>query len=514
MPVILAGIPRRAHDGGMSETTTDHTANDIDLRKLIEDAPKGLFINGEFVDAEGGETFEVLNPAEGSVLTTVASASENDARRALDSITAKQQEWADTPARERSEILRRIWELLAENADELAYLQTMELGRALPDSQAEVGYGAEFFRWFAEEAVRVRGDYRHSPNGSARIIVHEQPVGPCLAITPWNFPLAMGARKLAPALAAGCTMIIKPASKTPLTMLYLAKLFREAGLPDGVVAVLPSGQGSNVSALLDDARLRKLTFTGSTEVGQMLSAEASGHSMNVSLELGGNAPYVVLEDADLDTAVESVVTAKMRGAGQVCIAANRFLVHSSIKEEFVNRAAEVMRKFRIGPGYETGVDYGPLSGMDQLEKVSGLVDDAVDRGANRVVGGDLPSGLPEDGYYYPATVLTDIPDGTEILTTEIFGPVIAVTTFETDDEAIEMANGTPYGLASYVFSENLNHALTIAERVEAGMVAVNKGGISDAAAPFGGVKESGNGREGGFEGIHEYLEPKFISLPR
>ncbi|AGF71856.1 NAD-dependent succinate-semialdehyde dehydrogenase [Corynebacterium halotolerans] len=493
-------------------TSTD-SATDIDLKKLINDTPKGLFIDGEFTAAENKETFEVINPADGDVLAEVASASEADARRALDSICAAQDGWAATPARERSEILRRAFEILRENSEELAYLQSLELGRALPDSRSEVTYGSEFFRWFAEEGVRVRGDYRHSPAGHSRIVVHRQPVGPCLAITPWNFPLAMGARKIAPALAAGCTMIIKPASKTPLTMLFLAQALKEAGLPDGVLAVVPTGSSSNVSALLDDARLRKLTFTGSTEVGQMLAAKAAEHSMNVSLELGGNAPFVVLEDADLDTVVTATVTAKMRGGGQVCIAANRFLVHSSLKDEFIRRTSAELAKFTLGRATDPDVDFGPLSGADQLEKVSGLVDDAVERGATRHLGGELPEGLTEGGYYYPATVLSDVPVEAEISSAEIFGPVVAVTTFETDEEAVALANDTPYGLAAYLFSENLTRVFDVAERIEAGMIAVNKGALSDPAAPFGGVKESGNGREGGFEGIEEYLEPKFISLP-
>jgi succinate-semialdehyde dehydrogenase/glutarate-semialdehyde dehydrogenase len=480
---------------------------------LLASAPRGLFLDGAFVDSSDSGTFEVINPSDGTVLTEVASATEEDVRRALDLACAAQAEWAATPARERSEILRRAFELITAHTEELTWLQSAELGRALPDSRAEVAYGAEFFRWFAEEAVRVRGDYRHSPAGNARIIVHHQPVGPCLAITPWNFPLAMGARKIAPALAAGCTMIVKPASKTPLTMLYLAELLQRAGLPDGVLAVLPTSSASRVSTLLDDPRLRKLTFTGSTEVGQMLAAQAAQHSLRVSLELGGNAPYIVCEDADLDLAAEAVAVAKMRGAGQVCIAANRFLVHADVREEFVARAVKVMDSFRIGRGTDEGVTYGPLSGADQLETVSSLVDDALSRGASRPLGGTLPADLPEGGFYFPTTVLTDIPADAEILSTEIFGPVLAVATFDTDDEAVEMANDTPFGLAAYLFSENLERALSLAERIEAGMVAVNKGALSDPAAPFGGVKESGLGREGGFEGIHEYLEPKFISLP-
>lgn len=456
----------------------------------------------------------MINPADGSVLTEVATASPEDARRALDAACDAQEEWGNTAPRDRSEILRRTWELINEHADELAYLQTLELGRALPDSYDEVTYGGEFFRWFAEEAVRITGDYRTNPAGNSRIVIQRQPVGPCLAITPWNFPLAMGARKLAPALAAGCTMVVKPASNTPLTMLYLAKLLKEAGVPDGVVSVIPSKKSSNVSDLLDDPRLRKLTFTGSTEVGQTLGEKAAKHSMNVSLELGGNAPFIVAEDADLDAAVKAVAVAKMRGAGQVCIAANRFLVHSSIAEEFSQRVSEYISSLKIGPGYESGVDYGPLASTDQLEKISELVNDAVDKGARRLTSEELPDGLSKDGFYFPATVLSDVPASADLAEEEIFGPVVAVTTFDTDEEALKKANNTPFGLASYVFSENLERALHLAEGVEAGMVAVNKGALSDPAAPFGGVKESGLGREGGEEGIGEYLETKFISLPK
>lgn len=487
--------------------------NEIDLHALIDNTPKQLFINGEFVDAEGGKTFTVLNPSTGQPLTEVASASEADALKAFDATCEAQKEWAATPARERSEILRRTHDYLKEHTEELTYLQSAELGRALGDSRGEVAYGSEFFRWFAEEATRIRGDYRHAPAGSGRIIVHQQPVGPSLAITPWNFPLAMGARKIAAALAAGCTMTLKPASKTPLTMLFLAKALKESGLPDGVVSIVPTGKSSNVSKLLDDDRLRKFTFTGSTEVGQMLGAKAAEKSIKTSLELGGNAPYIVLDDADLDTAAEAVATAKMRGAGQVCIAANRFLVHSAIKDDFLKAVTEKISEFTLGAGTDPNSDYGPLSGEDQLEKVRRLVDDAMAHGATRHLGDELPTGLAEGGYYFPATVLSDIGEGAAIHSEEIFGPVVAVSTFDSDDEAIRRANDTPFGLAAYVFSENLEHALNVAEGVETGMVAVNKGALSDPAAPFGGVKQSGIGREGGFEGIHEYLEPKFIALP-
>lgn len=483
--------------------------NMTDLREFIASVPKGIFFGGQFHDRE--ETFDVINPSDGSVLAKVASASEEDAAEALNLSVGTQAAWAATPARERGEILRRAFELLIDATPHLTLLMSAELGRALPDSRAEVTYGAEFFRWFSEEAVRIRGDYRHNPAGNARTIEIKQPVGPSLAITPWNFPLAMGARKIAPALAAGCTIIVKPASKTPLTMLYLAKILQEAGLPEGVLAVLPTAKSSRISALLDDPRLRKFTFTGSTEVGQALAAQAAGHSLKTSLELGGNAPYIVLEDADLPTAIDAMVTAKMRGAGQVCIAANRFLVHSSIKDEFIAGCVEKLKEFTIGNATEEGVTVGPLSGEDQLEIVNTLVSDAVAKGATKHFG-ELPEGL-EPGFYYPPSVLSDIPAEAAIASSEIFGPVIAVTTFDTDEEAIRMANDTPFGLAAYVFSENLTRALSTAEAIEAGMVAINKGALSDPAAPFGGVKESGLGREGGFQGIEEFLETKFISLP-
>ncbi|CAB0638620.1 NAD-dependent succinate-semialdehyde dehydrogenase [Corynebacterium diphtheriae] len=491
-----------------------HTTQTLDdrIHELLQRIPTELFIAGQFQPAHNGATLRVTNPSDGSELATVASASEKEARAALDAAEKAQPTWAATPARERSEILRRAYDLVIEHKDDLALIQSLELGRALPDSEAEVTYAAEFFRWFAEEAVRIRGDYRHNPSGNARIITHQQPVGPCLAITPWNFPLAMGARKLAPALAAGCTMILKPASKTPLTMLYLAQLLAEAGVPHGVVSVLPTANASVVSDLLHDARIRKLTFTGSTAVGQKLAAMAAEHSAVVSLELGGNAPYIVLDDADIDTAAQAVAVAKMRGAGQVCIAANRFLVHSSIAEEFTQRVVNIMRGFTQGPATAPGVDFGALSGDDQVSTVTTLVDDALSRGATKLLG-DLPKGLPEHGSYYPATVLVDVPEDADIHCEEIFGPVVVISTFDDDDEAVARANDTKFGLAAYVFGSDLQRVLNVAERVDAGMIAVNKGALSDPAAPFGGVKESGLGREGGFEGIGEFLETKLISLP-
>lgn len=484
----------------------------MDITALLATTPTDLFIDGEFVPSNTNDTFPVINPSDGTELARVASASEADARRALAAAVWAGADWANTPSRERSTILHRAFELILDHGEELAWLQSLELGRALPDSRAEVNYGAEFFRWFAEEAVRIRGDYRHNPTGTGRIVVTHQPVGPCLAITPWNFPLAMGTRKLGPALAAGCTMIVKPASKTPLTMLYLAQLLARAGVPRGVVAVLPTKNASNVSALLDDPWLRKLTFTGSTAVGQQLAARAARHSLRVSLELGGNAPYLVCEDADVDQAAQAVAVAKMRGAGQVCIAANRFLVHERIAAEFTAKVSEVLAGFRLGRATDEGVTFGALSGADQVATVQKLVDDALAQGAAVASGGVLPAGLPAGGSYFPATVLTNVPTTADIAHSEIFGPVVAIQTFATEDEGIAMANDTPFGLAAYVFAGDTGRALTIAERIEAGMVAINKGTISDPAAPFGGVKESGVGREGGMEGIGEYLEPKYISL--
>ena len=355
----------------------------MDITALLATTPTNLFIDGEFVPSDTNDTFPVINPSDGTELARVASASEADARRALDAAVRAGADWANTPSRERSTILHRAFELILDHGEELAWLQSLELGRALPDSRAEVSYGAEFFRWFAEEAVRIRGDYRHNPTGTGRIVVTHQPVGPCLAITPWNFPLAMGTRKLGPALAAGCTMIVKPASKTPLTMLYLAQLLARAGVPRGVVAVLPTKNASNVSALLDDPRLRKLTFTGSTAVGQQLAARAARHSLRVSLELGGNAPYLVCEDADVDQAAQAVAVAKMRGAGQVCIAANRFLVHERIAAEFTAKVSEVLAGFRLGRATDAGVTFGALSGADQVATVQKLVTVQIGRASCR-----------------------------------------------------------------------------------------------------------------------------------
>lgn len=480
-------------------------------RELIASVPTKLWVGGEQVDAENGATFEVRDPSTGEVLTSVADASPADAARALDAAVAAQKGWAATPARERGEILRAVFESISAHADDIALLMTLEMGKALAESKAEVKYGGEFFRWFSEEAVRIAGRYTPAPAGNGRILVTKQPVGPVLAITPWNFPLAMGTRKIGPALAAGCTILVKPASETPLTMLYLAKLIQDAGLPTGVLSVLPTSKSSAVTGpLLEDPRLRKLTFTGSTEVGRMLVEKSSANLLRTSMELGGNAPFVVFDDADLDAAVEGAMLAKMRNGGEACTAANRFHVQNSAREEFVAKVTEKMKAMTLGRGSDPDTKLGPLINSDQRDTVAELVDDAASKGATVALGGSVPDG---PGWFYPATVITDVPGDARILAEEVFGPVLAVQGFETEDDGIAAANDTEFGLASYIYTESLDRALRVAEAVETGMVGVNRGVISDAAAPFGGIKASGFGREGGSEGIEEYLETKYIALP-
>ena len=451
------------------------------------------------------------------------SATEDDARKALDIACDVQEEWAATSPRERAEILRRIHELIIDHGDDLAALQSLELGRALPDSKGEVTYGAEYFRWFSERACDIRGDYRIAPAGNGRIVTMQRPVGPCLAITPWNFPLAMVARKLAPALAAGCTMIAKPPQLTPLTMLYVAQLTKQAGLPDGVFQVLPTKSASNVSCLLDDDRLRKLTFTGSTEVGQMLAAKAAEKTIRTSLELGGNAPFVALSHANVDRAVESAFGSKMRGGGQVCVASNRFIIHKDIAEEFISGLVDRLKECVVGPGNHPDTTVGPMVSAEQRDKVADMVDGAVNQGATVELGGFNPAtagdgkvktsaDLDPQGFWYAPTVLTGVDQSFDIAHQEIFGPVVAIQVVDSDEEALKRANDTKFGLAGYVCGEKLEATLAFAEKMEAGMIGVNKGVLSDAAAPFGGVKQSGLGREGGFEGIDEYLETLYLSL--
>lgn len=482
----------------------------VSERELLESIPTQLWIGGP-VDATGGATFPVRNPATGEVIADVADASPADAVRALDAAVAVQAEWAATPARERGEILRAVFEAITARAEEFALLMTLEMGKALPESRNEVRYGAEFFRWFSEEATRIHGRYQPAPAGTGRILVHKQPVGPCLAITPWNFPLAMGTRKIGPALAAGCTMIVKPASETPLTMLLLAQLCREAGLPDGVLSVITTSRSGAVTApLLDDPRLRKLTFTGSTPVGKKLVEQSAHGLLRTSMELGGNAPFVVFDDADIDAAVQGAVLAKLRNGGEACTAANRFHVQNSVRAEFTRKLVAAMAEYKLGPGADPATSLGPLINEDQLDTVTELVDDAVAAGARIELGGKAPGG---PGWFYPATVLTDLPPQARILREEVFGPVAPIVGFDTEAEGLAAANNTEFGLVAYIFTQNLDRALRVAEGLETGMVGVNRGVISDPAAPFGGVKESGFGREGGFEGIEEYLNTKYIALP-
>ncbi|MDV3221203.1 NAD-dependent succinate-semialdehyde dehydrogenase [Intrasporangium sp.] len=482
----------------------------VTQHSALESVPKGLLIAGEWRDSSDGSTLAVEDPATGEVLTHVADATVEDGRAALDAAVAAQADWARTPPRDRGELLRAAYEKIVERTDELAMLMTLEMGKPLAESRAEVAYGAEFFRWFSEEAVRVHGRYSVSPNGATRLVTMKQPVGPTLMITPWNFPLAMGTRKIGPAIAAGCTMVVKPAGQTPLTMLALADLLEGLGLPRGVLNVITTARtGAVMEPIIRDRRLRKLTFTGSTAVGQKLMEQASEQILRVSMELGGNAPFIVFGDADLDRAVDGAMLAKMRNMGEACTAANRFYVHESIAGEFSERLARRMGALTLGRGTEDGVDVGPLVDEKSRDKVQSLVDDAVAKGARVVVGGGAPSG---PGWFFEPTVLADVPVEADLAQEEIFGPVAPVTTFRTDDEAIALANNTQFGLVAYLFTQDVSRAITTSEALEYGMVGVNQGIVSNPAAPFGGVKASGVGREGGFEGIEEYLETKYVGL--
>ena len=482
----------------------------VTQKSVLESVPTGLLIGGQWRDASGGKTLPVDDPATGEVLVHVADASIADGAAALDAAVAAQADWARTAPRDRAELLRAAYERITERADEFAMLMTLEMGKTLAESRGEVTYGAEFFRWFSEEAVRIGGRYAVAPNGATRLMTMRQPVGPVLMITPWNFPLAMGTRKIGPAIAAGCTMVVKPASQTPLTMLALADLLREVGLPAGVLNVVTTtATGDVMEPLIRDPRLRKLTFTGSTPVGRKLMEQASEQILRVSMELGGNAPFIVFGDADLDKAVDGAMLAKMRNMGEACTAANRFYVHESLAEEFATRLAQRMGALTLGRGTEDGVDVGPLVDEKSRDKVSSLVDDAVAKGARVLVGGSAREGA---GWFYEPTVLTDVPADADLAREEIFGPVAPVSTFTTDEEAIQLANDTEYGLVAYLFTRDLSRALTVSEALEFGMVGVNQGIVSNPAAPFGGVKASGVGREGGFEGIDEYLETKYVGI--
>jgi succinate-semialdehyde dehydrogenase/glutarate-semialdehyde dehydrogenase len=481
-------------------------------QRALGAAPTDLLIGGEWRPAITGRRFAVEDPATGKVVALVADAGPTEAAQALAAAADAQPSWAGTAPRRRSDLLRAAYELMTSRADDLALLMTIEMGKPLAESQAEVTYAAEFFRWFSEEAVRVAGDYRVAPGGANRALLMRQPVGPCLLITPWNFPAAMAARKLAPALAAGCTAVLKPAEQTPLSSLALAAILVEVGVPPGVLNVVTTSAPADVSGpLLRDRRLRKLSFTGSTEVGSALMSAASQRVLRVSLELGGNAPFVVFADADLDAAVEGALLAKLRNGGEACTAANRFYVHESVAGDFAKRLAAAIGSLPVGRGTEPGVKVGPLIDAAQREKVASLVDDAVSRGAKALCGGAIPD---RPGYFYEPTVLVGVPAQAELTTTEIFGPVAPVQSFGSDEEALELANGTDYGLVSYVYTRDLGRALRMAEGLESGMVGLNRGIVSDPAAPFGGVKLSGIGREGGEAGIEEYLELKYVAIEK
>jgi succinate-semialdehyde dehydrogenase / glutarate-semialdehyde dehydrogenase len=480
------------------------------LFDLLGDVPTELHIGGKDVPAHDGGRFDVVDPANGDVIASVADGGEADALAAVDAAQNAAASWAATAPRRRAEILRSAFDMMTRQAEDYARLISRENGKALPDARGEVAYAAEFFRWYSEEAVRIGGSLTTAPSGSNRIVVTHQPVGVCVLVTPWNFPAAMATRKIAPALAAGCTVILKPASDTPLTALAMVATLEAAGVPPGVVNVLPSRRsGAVVAAMLHDARVRKLSFTGSTEVGRMLLREAADQVINTSMELGGNAPFLVFADADLDAALDGAMIAKMRNAGEACTAANRFYVESSVAEEFGRRLAQRMAELSVGPGTAEDNQVGPLINAAAVAKVHALVTDAVARGARTLIGAERPE---RPGFYYDPTVLMDVTTDADILGEEIFGPVAPIVRFDDEQQAIRLANATEYGLVSYVYTGDLARGLRVSEQLETGMVGLNRGLVSDPAAPFGGVKQSGIGREGGHEGVLDYLESKYIAV--
>lgn len=482
----------------------------ITQRALIASVPRGLLIGGTWRDASDGATVTVEDPATARALTHVADATVADGTAALDAAVAAQPSWAATAPRARSEMLRRAYERITARTEEFALLMTLEMGKPLAESRAEVAYAAEFFRWFAEEAVRIHGRFSLAPDGGTRLMTMKHPVGPTLMITPWNFPLAMGTRKIGPAVAAGCTMVVKPATQTPLTMLLLAEVLTDAGVPAGVLNVITTTHTQEViEPLIRDSRLRKLTFTGSTPVGKVLVEQSAEQLLRVSMELGGNAPFLVLEDADVDKAVDGAMLAKMRNVGEACTAANRFYVHQAVADEFCRKFAGRMAGMTLGRGTIKDVTVGPLIDAKARDKVSALLDDATEKGAKVITGGQPLKGA---GYFFQPTVLIDVPTNARMQKEEIFGPVAPITTFSADAEAVRMANDTEFGLVAYLFTRDLTRAVLVSEALEFGMVGVNQGAVSNAAAPFGGVKKSGFGREGGFEGIDEYLETKYVGI--
>jgi succinate-semialdehyde dehydrogenase/glutarate-semialdehyde dehydrogenase len=478
---------------------------------LIEAVPGSLFIGGEWIAGQAGKTLDVFDPSTGELLKSIADASPDDGILALDAAVAAADAWAATAPRARGELLRAAFDLLQQRKDEVALLMTLEMGKPLAEAAGEVAYGGEFLRWFSEEAVRISGRYGSNPEGTGRMVVSQRPVGPAFLITPWNFPLAMATRKIAPALAAGCTVVVKPAELTPLTTLYVARLFQEVGLPAGVLNVITTSRSADVSApIIADRRLRKLSFTGSTGVGRTLITQAAENVLRTSMELGGNAPFIVFGDADLDKAVDGALAAKFRNTGQACTAANRFIVHRSVAGEFARRVSERVEAFRVGRGTEPGVTIGPLINDKAVDKADHLVQDALSRGATLVSGGHRSL---RAGSFFEPTVITNVPEGSEILREEIFGPVLSIVEFDDEEEAVALANDTEYGLVSYVFTESLARGQRMIDGLDTGMMGLNVGVISNAAAPFGGVKQSGLGREGGAEGIHEYLSTKYTLIP-
>lgn len=471
-----------------------------------------LFIDGEWVESTTGERFEVVAPATEEVIATVANGNADDARRAVETCARVQKHWAKTAPRERSVILRRAYELILERQDEFATIMTTEMGKPFAEAKGEVAYAAEFFRWFSEEAVRIGGDVTSTGDGTTRILVSKEPVGPCVLVTPWNFPLAMGTRKIGPAIAAGCTIVFKPSELTPLTSLALVDVLVEAGVPKGVLNVVPTtAPGEVVSTWMSSGIARKISFTGSTAVGIRLLEQASQHVMRSSMELGGNAPLIVFEDADLDRAVDGALAAKMRNMGEACTAANRIFVHRAVADRFTEKLAARMDALAVGDGLVEGTQVGPLVEEKALTKVERLVADAVERGARVVCGGSRPEG---PGYFYPPTVLADVSKDAALMSEEIFGPVAPIVVFDTEDEVVEIANNTPWGLAGYIFTQDVDRSFRVSEALEVGMIGLNTGIVSNPAAPFGGIKASGLGREGSTIGIDEFLEVKYVAVPR
>jgi succinate-semialdehyde dehydrogenase/glutarate-semialdehyde dehydrogenase len=477
---------------------------------LLANVPTDLWIGGKWRKSSDGSRFDVIDPATEKKIATVASASIDDAKAAVDAASGAFEGWAARKPRERGEILRKAFELIMRDQERLAKLITIENGKALSDSRSEVAYAAEFFRWYAEEAVRNIGEVSRAPSSGARIIVHHKPAGIAVLVTPWNFPAAMATRKIGPALAAGCPVVLKPASETPLTMLALMPILEEAGVPAGVVNVIPSRRsGAVVDAMLHDPRVRVVSFTGSTEVGRKLLHSAADNVVRTAMELGGNAPFIVFEDADIDAAIDGAMVAKMRNMGEACTAANRFYVHEKVHDDFAMKLKDKMTGLKMGNGLDEGVSLGPLVNAEGRDKVVSLVDDAVNKGAKILVGGKKPEG---PGYFYPATVLTHVPDSAYMLREEIFGPVASIQPFKSEEEAIRRANETEYGLVAYLYTRDLARGMRVSEKLEFGMIGLNRGLVSDPAAAFGGVKQSGIGREGAHVGLMEFLETQYISV--